>query len=67
MYAIILCEGETDAILISYYLINTLGYGYIKRLPNNMPKLDDLVCFKNSHLMFKNPWKEQKTTPSCAA
>lgn len=47
MYAIILCEGETDAILISYYLINTLGYGYIKRLPNNMPKLDDLSKIVN--------------------
>ena len=25
------------------------------------------ACFKNSHLMFKNPLKEQKATPSCAA
>ncbi len=27
----------------------------------------NLACFKNSHLMFKNPLKEQKATPSCAA
>ena len=26
-----------------------------------------MACFKNSHLMFKNPLKEQKATPSCAA
>lgn len=25
------------------------------------------ACFKNSYLMFKNPLKEQKATPSCAA
>lgn len=29
MYSVILCEGITDQILISYYLENTLGYRYI--------------------------------------
>lgn len=29
MYSVVLCEGITDKILISYYLENTLGYRYI--------------------------------------
>lgn len=29
MYSVILCEGITDQILISYYLENTMGYRYI--------------------------------------
>ena len=33
----------------------------------NFLYVDKTACFKNSHLMFKNPLKEQKATPSCAA
>ena len=39
MYGIILCEGETDAILISYYLHKTLTYSYVKKSPANLPAL----------------------------
>ena len=39
MYNIILCEGETDAILISYYLEKTLHYKHDKQLSRDMPKL----------------------------
>lgn len=37
MYSVILCEGDTDQILISYYLEKTLGYKYI--LPEERKKL----------------------------
>ena len=40
--------------------------GYDRAVSENW-RAGFLACFKNSHLMFKNPLKEQKATPSCAA
>ena len=42
MYGIILCEGETDAILISYYLHKTLTYNFVKKSPANLPTLTNI-------------------------
>jgi hypothetical protein len=42
MYGIILCEGETDAILISYYLHNTLTYNHVKKFPARLPVLTNI-------------------------
>ena len=36
MNNLILCEGETDAILLSYYLQRTCGWNYVKRSPAGM-------------------------------
>ena len=36
MNKLILCEGETDAILLSYYLQRTCGWNYSKRFPAGM-------------------------------
>ncbi len=33
MNKLILCEGETDAILLSYYLGRTCGWRYVKNSP----------------------------------
>jgi len=33
MKRVILCEGKTDAILISYFLIKSFGWTYIKEPP----------------------------------
>ena len=42
MYGIILCEGETDAILISYYLHKTLTYSFVKKAPAKLPALTNI-------------------------
>ncbi len=42
MYDIILCEGETDAILISYYLKNLMSFQYINSTPKKVPKLNNV-------------------------
>ena len=42
MYGIILCEGETDAILISYYLHNTLTYNHVKKFHASLPVLTNI-------------------------
>ncbi len=36
MNKIILCEGETDAILLSYYLGKTAGWSFCKKAPRNI-------------------------------
>lgn len=33
MNNLILCEGETDAILLSYYLQRTCGWRFVKKSP----------------------------------
>jgi len=33
---LILCEGKTDAILISYYLAKTAGWQYSRTCPNGL-------------------------------
>lgn len=33
MNNLILCEGETDAILLSYYLQRTCGWSFVKKSP----------------------------------
>ncbi len=35
MTKLILCEGETDAVLLSYYLGRVAGWEYSKKVPNN--------------------------------
>lgn len=51
MLSIILCEGESDAILISYYLLNTMNFEYKKKLPASIPKFNDI---NNSMNWYKN-------------
>ena len=48
MYHIILCEGETDAILISYYLSNSMNFKYVKNIPKELPRLNNI----NKHLSW---------------
>ena len=36
MNKLILCEGETDAILLSYYLEKTAGWNYSSKPPQNL-------------------------------
>lgn len=36
MNKLILCEGETDAILLSYYLGKVAGWGFCKKEPKNL-------------------------------
>jgi hypothetical protein len=36
MNSIILCEGSTDAILLSYYLMKVSGWEYCKKAPGNL-------------------------------
>ena len=36
MNKLILCEGKTDAILLSYYLGRTAGWQYVKKGPNGL-------------------------------
>lgn len=56
MYDIILCEGETDAILISYYLQKVLKYEYMRKTIANMPMLSNVSkvinWYKNSNDRF---------------
>ena len=35
MIKVILCEGKTDAILLSYYLEKVSGWKYSKKMPKN--------------------------------
>lgn len=43
MNKLILCEGETDAILLSYYLQRTCGWSYSKRSPAGLDiKADEI-------------------------
>lgn len=51
MYDIILCEGDTDAILISYYLRNLMNYQYMNKIPKHLPKLNHI---NKSLLWYKN-------------
>lgn len=51
--SIILCEGETDQIILSYYLIKKFGYSYIgngerKRLINPKNKGESICVYKNA-------------------
>ena len=36
MNKLILCEGETDAILLSYYLEKAAGWNYSSKPPQNL-------------------------------
>lgn len=47
MFKLILCEGETDAILISYYLENTLNFRFIKENPVSAPSLNKISRIMN--------------------
>jgi hypothetical protein len=55
MKEIILCEGKTDAILLSYFLIRKFGWKYIKeqvvRLPVNNEN-EVLNWYRNSKPVF---------------
>lgn len=43
MNRLILCEGETDAILLSYYLQRTCGWDYVRRSPAGMDIKADAI------------------------
>ena len=40
LYTIVLCEGESDAILIGFYLQNILNWSYYRprKMDKNLPK-----------------------------
>lgn len=40
MNSVILCEGPTDAILLSYYLERMYGWSYSKKAPKSYTKMD---------------------------
>ena len=44
MNKLILCEGETDAILLSYYLGRTCGWRYVKNSPAGVKIQADKTC-----------------------
>ena len=52
MNKIILCEGETDAILLSYYLSRVAGWNYCKKSPDGIAIKSD--NFDQSVNWYKN-------------
>lgn len=79
MNKLILCEGETDAILLSYYLEKTAGWYYSKKAPDGLKirpfepnqstnwyqKNDDrlLICAVGGKDNFKNFFDEKIKFP----
>ncbi|WP_072004163.1 restriction endonuclease subunit S [Selenomonas sp. AB3002] len=73
-YINFLDEGEVAFGSTEYVVISSRGkypsefFYCLARYPEFVDyAVKNMACFKNSHLMFKNPLKEQKATPSCAA
>ena len=52
MNKIILCEGETDAILLSYYLGKVAGWKFCKKPPANIAGITLLVLKKSTKRSF---------------
>ena len=52
MNKIILCEGETDAILLSYYLGKVAGWKFCKKPPANIAIKPD--TFEQSANWYEN-------------
>lgn len=50
MFDVILCEGETDAILISYYVNKMMGFEYEKNGKNRYPKINDKTNWYKNQL-----------------
>lgn len=49
MNKLILCEGETDAILLSYYLRRTCGWNYVKDAPAGVNIRADKTCGESAN------------------
>ncbi|MCR4702501.1 MAG: hypothetical protein K5665_02430 [Saccharofermentans sp.] len=53
MNSLILCEGMTDAILLSYYLIKTAGWSYCKQ-PKDIAIIEDKIKGESVNWYKKN-------------
>ena len=58
LYTIVLCEGESDAILIGFYLQNILNWSYYRprKMDKNLPKLGEanLHFYRNKRITDDN-------------
>lgn len=58
LYTIVLCEGESDAILIGFYLQNILNWSYYipRKMDKNLPKLGEanLYFYRNKRITDDN-------------
>lgn len=64
MNKLILCEGATDAILLSYYLERTAGWKFARKPPQG---LSIRATEQNEEQIRNVKWEESETLRLCFA